>query len=234
MRNSKLETLSPKKGGEVKMLRKIRKTYEFSRAFTLIELLVVIAIIAILAAMLLPALARAREKARQAVCQSNLKQIGLALAMYAQDYDDYLPPMGSGWATYWFDLLPDLGYLPGQNPRWKPGTVFDGPSNPYKYSQAWSNYGFNFRLYGKKRNRVVFETVVVGDAYGRYLQDVKWDSAWTNWYVPGTKNPSQAKWSSQAPAFVHSDGINLLYIGGNVEWKNRKDLKKSEFTAEAD
>jgi prepilin-type N-terminal cleavage/methylation domain-containing protein/prepilin-type processing-associated H-X9-DG protein len=61
------------------------------RGFTLIELLVVIAIIAILAAILFPVFARAREKARQASCTSNLKQIALGLLMYAQDYDERFP-----------------------------------------------------------------------------------------------------------------------------------------------
>ena len=61
------------------------------RGFTLIELLVVIAIIAILAAILFPVFAQAREQARRATCLSNQKQLGHALTMYAQDYDEQLP-----------------------------------------------------------------------------------------------------------------------------------------------
>ena len=69
-----------------------RHTRRTKRGFTLIELLVVIAIIAILAAILFPVFARARENARRASCQSNLKQIGLGIMQYTQDYDERLVP----------------------------------------------------------------------------------------------------------------------------------------------
>jgi prepilin-type N-terminal cleavage/methylation domain-containing protein/prepilin-type processing-associated H-X9-DG protein len=82
-----------RQGGRLDSVRHARK------AFTLIELLVVIAIIAILAAILFPVFAQAREKARQTACLSNLKQIGLGMMMYAQDYDEVLP-MAQSYGPY--------------------------------------------------------------------------------------------------------------------------------------
>ena len=82
------------------------------RGFTLIELLVVIAIIAILAAILFPVFAKAREKARQTTCLSNLKQIALGFLMYAQDYDErmmtsykYCYPAGVQSLYWWGDMV---------------------------------------------------------------------------------------------------------------------------------
>jgi prepilin-type N-terminal cleavage/methylation domain-containing protein len=98
----------------------LKRRQSTSFAFTLIELLVVIAIIAILAALLLPALARAKQKANQVNCISNLKQFAYSISMYTQDFNDSLP--GPAWTGIFFTYVDSI-----------PSAASGDPNNPTKY-----------------------------------------------------------------------------------------------------
>ena len=113
------------------------------RGFTLVELLVVIAIIAILAAILFPVFARARENARRSSCQSNLKQIGLGLLQYLQDYDETMPRSAYGPVSAPSDSV-NYKWMDAIYPYVKSEPVFncpsDGLSPPYRWRDS-TNYG---------------------------------------------------------------------------------------------
>ena len=195
--------------------------------FTLIELLVVIAIIAILAAILFPVFARAREKARTAACQSNLKQMGLAVLMYAQDYDERFPgPVAlTGGPAPW-----DLAIFP-YTKNWQ---VYQCPSNPRNFSTPWGpyygwthptfiTYSMNSALCLLNQAQITLpaETHLIGDSQhsGLTLADIRtaWPTICADFGGHGGC-PDKGPLADSIPYAAHSQGNNRAFADGHVKW----------------
>jgi len=172
------------------------------RGFTLIELLVVIAIIAILAAILFPVFARAREKARQSSCLSNIKQMTLGSLMYCQDYDEMFHTY-----DYWYNFI---------TPYVKNTQIFVCPS---LHNQP-RGYGFNYLYLRWQALAMVAspsETLIYVDT-GRNDSDAL--------YIPAHVNPpSQDTYASICrPDPRHNGGCNIGWVDGHAKWMTRESF----------
>ena len=198
--------------------------------FTLIELLVVVAIIAILAALLMPALASAREKARQAVCMNNMKQCGLGLMMYDQDYDSF-PAGNCRWnpqldgklsGPHWSGLIHDKGYVDDWDsfvcPSFPPYHAFEGDLASYT---VYLCYGL---CPGYKDSQFKRLKLAWSPSKSELLVDSQ-DSAPPAWVeeVHGITGPVQADYvrkhrsgQSRRIHLRHTGKANMCFMDGHV------------------
>jgi len=186
------------------------------RGFTLIELLVVIAIIAILAAILFPVFAKAREKARQSSCLSNVKQVMLAFMQYKQDYDERWPRMFWGGAN-WEPVT--SGWWGGEiAPYCKNTQIFLCPSKQDTVCSYIYNSGY---LNGTADATITnaAELVAMADSTGNGWWGLDGNTAGNSMAIFGHAN-------CRIKA-VHNDGANFGYCDGHGKWQAATGWKAS-------
>ncbi len=207
------------------------------RGFTLIELLVVIAIIAILAAILFPVFARARENARRASCQSNLKQIAIGVFMYKQDYDETLPRTRSsepavspGLPYAWADMMQpylkstQLFQCPSE-PNGPNTTVGATGTAPDVIAPGYSDYFINTTTQGISDATFASPslTVLLGDSdsgnSNNKFDGCSFDYADQTYLPVGSAcATAQSYITNLGSAGRHLDGANYAFADGHVKW----------------